>query len=72
MTTQPPGDRRHPTDMISLAFGLAFLGVAALWLTAQVVALSPAVVGWIVAVGLLALGGFGLAHVFSARSDRPR
>lgn len=58
--------RPHGTDRLSLVFGVIFLGAAGLWLTAQLVSLRPATVGWILASGLVLLGGFGLVHAFTA------
>jgi hypothetical protein len=56
----------HATDWLSLVFGLIFVGAASLWLTSQLVSLRPATVGWILASGLVLLGGFGLVQALTA------
>lgn len=56
----------HATDRLSLVFGLIFVGAAGLWLTSQLVNLRPATVGWILASGLVLLGGFGLVQALTA------
>lgn len=62
----------HRTDGVSLAFGLAFLGAAALWLITRLIPLGAAAVGWLVAGGLIVLGGLGVVHavVRSGRGSR--
>ncbi len=54
---------RNRPDRVAFAFGLVFLGLAALWLVSQLVGLAPVTVGWMVAGGLMALG---LAGIVSA------
>jgi hypothetical protein len=55
----------HRTDPLSLVFGLIFLGGAALWLTSRMVTLQLATVGWVVAGGLIVLGGSGLVRAIT-------
>lgn len=52
----------HPTDHLSLAFGVLFLAVAGWWLIAQVTNLSVSirVMGWLVAGLLVAIGAVGI------------
>jgi len=61
----------HPTDHLSLAFGVLFLTIAGWWLIAQVTDLvvSLQVMGWLVAGLLVAAGGVGIvAAIRSGRS----
>jgi hypothetical protein len=60
----------HPTDHLSLAFGVLFLTIAGWWLIAQVTDLgvSLQVMGWLVAGLLVAVGGVGV--VVAIRSGR--
>lgn len=60
----------HPTDQLSLAFGVLFLTIAGWWLIAQVTDLvvSLQVMGWLVAGLLVAVGGIGI--VVAIRSGR--
>jgi hypothetical protein len=60
----------HGTDRVSLIFGLAFLGGAALWLTARLVTLNPATVGSIAAGGLIVLGMLGITVTITTRQRR--
>ena len=52
--------KTHPTDKISLGFGLVFLTVAAWWLVAQLLDLAPPTAGWFLAVALIVFGVLGL------------
>lgn len=56
----------HRTDLVSLAFGLVFVGGAALWLTARLVTLDAVTVGWFLAGALIVLGGIGVVHMITA------
>ncbi|HEX5494817.1 MAG TPA: hypothetical protein VFX70_09620 [Mycobacteriales bacterium] len=62
---------RHPIDVVSLVFGLMFLGVAALWGTP-----TPSVIngsGWRLPVLLIAAGTAGLlVSLRGRRGDRGR
>lgn len=63
--------RTHRTDLVSLAFGLIFLGIAVWWLVAQLVGFVAPAVGWFVAGALLLVGLLGLAGaVRAARSPK--
>src|SRR5690554_2602746 len=58
----------HRTDLVSIAFGLLFLALAAWWLLAQLLGLILPPVGWFLAGGLILVGGLGL--VGALRSSR--
>lgn len=55
--------KRHPTDGVSLTFGLFFLCLCLWWLIARYVNVDLDIphLGWIVAVGLIALGVAGVS-----------
>lgn len=68
----------HRTDLVSLIFGVLFLGAAGLWLLAQFVHLHVAAVALLVAIGLVLVGVFGLTYTLVAdrrfgqgRTDEP-
>ena len=61
--------KRHSTDLMSLVFGVIFLGVAGWWLIAQYVTIDVPHLGWITAAVLIILGVLGLAG--SLRGERP-
>jgi hypothetical protein len=61
----------HRTDPVSLGFGLVFLAAAGLWLTGRLVPLDAVTVGWLVAGGLVLLGGIGLIHGLVAARHPP-
>ncbi|MGA8113283.1 MAG: hypothetical protein WCA46_06450 [Actinocatenispora sp.] len=56
---EKPGLRTHPTDVVSLVFGLIFLGLAGWWLL-DLVAGVTLPLGWLLAVTLIVVGGIGL------------
>ncbi|SCL63540.1 hypothetical protein GA0070608_2812 [Micromonospora peucetia] len=58
----------HRTDIVSFAFGLVFLGLAAWWLLAQLLGLALPPVGWFLAGALILIGLLGL--VGALRSGR--
>lgn len=65
--------RRHPTDPVSLVFGLLFLGVALLWgttgrgtLTRQSIIDEP---GWRLPLLLVGVGTAGLVASLWGRRD---
>ncbi len=60
--------RSHRTDLVSFAFGLLFVALAAWWLLAQVLGLVLPPVGWFLAGGLILVGGLGL--IGALRSSR--
>ena len=61
--------KRHSTDLVSLVFGVIFLGAAGWWLVGQYVTIDVPHLGWITAAVLIGLGILGLAG--SLRGDRP-
>jgi hypothetical protein len=61
--------RRRP-DGVALAFGLVFLGIAALWLVSQLIGLAPVTVGWFVAGGLMVLGLAGIVSALTGTRRR--
>jgi hypothetical protein len=61
--------KRHSTDVMSLVFGVIFLGVAGWWLLGQYVTIDVPHLGWIAAAVLIILGVLGLAG--SLRGERP-
>jgi len=61
--------KRHSTDVISLVFGLIFLGIAAWWVVGQYVNIDVPNLGWIAAVALIVLGLLGVAASLR-RGDR--
>jgi hypothetical protein len=52
--------KRHTTDMVSLVFGIAFVGIAAWWLVSLYLDLSVPHLGWFAAGGLILFGLFGV------------
>ncbi|MBX7265281.1 hypothetical protein KIF24_03900 [Micromonospora sp. Llam7] len=60
--------RVHRTDLVSFAFGLLFLALAAWWLLAKLLGLVLPPIGWFLAGGLILIGGLGL--IGALRSSR--
>ncbi|MEW2328401.1 hypothetical protein AB0880_11385 [Micromonospora chersina] len=60
--------KAHRTDIVSFAFGLAFLGLSAWWLLARILGLALPPVGWFLAGALILIGLLGL--VGAMRSGR--
>ncbi|BCJ60271.1 hypothetical protein Jiend_36930 [Micromonospora endophytica] len=60
--------RVHRTDLVSFAFGLLFVALAAWWLLAQMLGLILPPVGWFLAGGLILIGSLGL--IGALRSGR--
>ncbi|SCE98852.1 hypothetical protein GA0070214_104273 [Micromonospora chaiyaphumensis] len=60
--------KAHRTDIVSFAFGLAFLGLSAWWLLARILGLALPPVGWFLAGALILIGLLGL--VGALRSGR--
>jgi hypothetical protein len=52
--------KRHPTDTMSLVFGLIFLGIVGLWVVGLFVDVDIPHFGWIAALGLIVLGLLGV------------
>ncbi|SCL65127.1 hypothetical protein GA0070606_4088 [Micromonospora citrea] len=52
--------KAHRTDIVSFAFGLIFVGIAAWWLLAQLLGLALPPVGWFLAGALIVIGLLGL------------
>ena len=64
--------KRHPVDVISLIFGLIFVGIAAWWLLARVSSIALPV-GWVIAIALVVIGTIGLlAAIRPGRRDPDR
>lgn len=51
---------RRAVDPVSLGTGVLFVGIALVWLVARLTSPSAAVLSWMVAGGLVALGTAGL------------
>ncbi|GIL27584.1 hypothetical protein [Actinocatenispora comari] len=49
----------HPTDVLSLVFGLIFLGAGGWWLVAEVSS-TELPFGWLLALSLIVIGAIGL------------
>ncbi|SCG54693.1 hypothetical protein GA0070614_2413 [Micromonospora coxensis] len=63
--------RVHRTDLVSLLFGLLFVGLSVWWLLAQILGLALPPVGWFLAGALLLIGLLGLIGALrSGRHDR--
>ncbi|MER7473361.1 hypothetical protein [Micromonospora sp. NPDC000018] len=60
--------KAHRTDIVSFAFGLIFVGLAAWWLLAKLLGLALPPVGWFLAGALILIGLLGL--VGALRSGR--
>lgn len=60
----------HRTDLISLTFGLIFLGAAGLWALSREVNLDVSALGWLAVAGLIVLGGVGITHAIVTASQR--
>jgi hypothetical protein len=52
--------KRHGTDVVSLTFGLIFLLLAGWWVLGRAVDIALPTLGWVVALGLVAVGALGL------------
>jgi hypothetical protein len=62
--------KRHATDLVSLLFGLSFVALASWWLAGSYLRVDLPHPGWLLAGGLVALGGIGI--VASLRPTEPR
>jgi hypothetical protein len=61
---------RHRTDAISLAFGAVFLLIAGWWAVGRTIDVGLPGLGWLVAVGLIAIGALGLVGALRGPRDR--
>ena len=61
--------KRHPTDRLSLAFGLLFLATVAGWLVFRSVDVNVGMAGWLLAGGLILFGVLGLIGSLRPRSQ---
>jgi hypothetical protein len=52
--------KKHTTDMVSLVFGIAFVGIAAWWLVSLYLDVRVPHLGWFAAGGLILFGLFGV------------
>jgi hypothetical protein len=52
--------RTHRTDVVSLVFGLLFLGAVAVWTAGPGLGANLAHAGWLLAGGLIVVGVLGL------------
>jgi hypothetical protein len=51
---------RHRTDGVSLGFGAVFLLIAGWWVISRSIGVWLPTLGWVLALGLIVLGGLGL------------
>jgi hypothetical protein len=63
--------RRHPTDSVSLFFGLAFVGIAVAYLGFELTGSEPPDVRWFLAFGLVLLGLLGVFNALRPRRAGP-
>lgn len=56
---------RRQLDVVSLMFGLLFLGIAVLWLAVRLTGAPAGLLKWIVAAGLVVTGLAGLLAVLA-------
>jgi hypothetical protein len=63
--------KAHRTDLVSLGFGVLFLGIAGWWLMAQFVDLSIGfgTLGWLVAALLVLVGAAGVVAAIRSNQD---
>jgi len=63
--------KRHPLDVLSLAFGLIFLVVSAMWIMGRTTTIYLPDAGWIIAGALILAGLFGIVATIRgvSRSD---
>jgi hypothetical protein len=57
-------------DMLSLAFGIFFLGAAGLWLAVRLASAPASLLKWITAGGLVVAGLGGIVGVLATRHRR--
>ena len=68
-TEQRRGLAPHSTDVLSLVFGLAFLGAGGWWLVAEVSSIDLPF-GWLLALSLVVIGGIGLLAAMRGGRDK--
>jgi hypothetical protein len=59
--------KRHRTDVVSLVFGLIFLGIVGWWSLGRGLDFQLPAVGWVIALALLVVGAFGLFGALRGR-----
>ena len=62
--------KRHDTDVVSLTFGLVFLGFVGWWLLVRWVAAEPPGFGWFVGAALIIGGVSGVLAALVPRRGR--
>jgi len=62
---------RHRTDAVSLAFGAVFLLIAGWWVVGRTIDIRLPTFGWVLALGLIAVGGVGLVGALRGGSREP-
>ena len=62
---------RHRTDAVSLAFGAIFLFIAGWWAIGRTIDIGLPAFGWLVAVGLILVGGLGLVGALRRNHPEP-
>jgi hypothetical protein len=63
--------RRHPTDAVSLGFGLAFLIFPLLWVVLRDTRFSLPDLAWLVAAALVVVGVLGIAGALRGARREP-
>jgi hypothetical protein len=61
--------KKHTTDMVSLVFGIAFVGIAAWWLISLYLDVRVPHLGWFAAGGLILFGLFGVVASLRGGED---
>jgi hypothetical protein len=64
--------KRHGSDVISLVFGLMFLGVVLWWSLAKLAGIDPPRIGWFLAGALIVVGMLGVLAALRPTVLRPR
>ena len=63
--------KKHATDLVSLVFGIAFVGIAAWWLISLYFEVDVPHVGWFAALALIAFGLVGVVASLRGGAGRP-
>ena len=61
--------KKHATDLVSLVFGIAFVGIAAWWLISLYFEVDVPHVGWFAALALIAFGLVGVVASLRGGGD---